>query len=200
MRHGAPRDRSHRSDAARPRHPLHRHQAPARRAGVALRSLYCARGQAEYLIKLHKRQLSSDRPSCRSALANQVRLVLHTAAFWLMLGVRDAIPKPRDLAKAELSNVAPAAVKDRRPRDRDRERVRLAFAAASPEADLFCIPAGGAAHGWRAVNDGASCPSHPSYPSNAFQKCGSRSDQKAERPRAICEPNSPTTQKSRLHE
>ena len=32
------------------------------------------------------------------ALANQVRLVLHTAAYWLILTVRDAIPKPRDLA------------------------------------------------------------------------------------------------------
>src|ERR1700692_228291 len=41
-------------------------------------SLYCARGQAENLIKLHKTQLASDRTSCRSALANQVRLVLHT--------------------------------------------------------------------------------------------------------------------------
>ena len=36
------------------------------------------------LIKLHKAQLASDRMSCHSATANQVRLVLHTAAFWLM--------------------------------------------------------------------------------------------------------------------
>jgi hypothetical protein len=57
-------------------------------------SLYCARGQAENLIKLHKNQRASDRTSCRSALANQVRLVLHTAAYWLMLTVRDAIPNP----------------------------------------------------------------------------------------------------------
>jgi Transposase DDE domain group 1 len=48
-------------------------------------TLYCARGQAENPIKLHKAQLASDRTSCRSACANQVRLVLHTAAFWLML-------------------------------------------------------------------------------------------------------------------
>src|SRR3954463_11991395 len=39
-------------------------------------TLYCARGQAENLIKLHKSQLASDRASCRSARANQVRLVL----------------------------------------------------------------------------------------------------------------------------
>ncbi len=50
-------------------------------------------------------QLASDRTSCRSALANQVRLVLHTAAYWLMLAVRDAIPKARDLAKAEFATL-----------------------------------------------------------------------------------------------
>ena len=44
-------------------------------------TLYCARGQAENLIKLHKTELASDRTSCRSPLANQVRLVLHTAAY-----------------------------------------------------------------------------------------------------------------------
>jgi Transposase DDE domain group 1 len=68
-------------------------------------SLYCARGQAENLIKLHKTQLASDRTSCRSALANQVRLVLHTAAYWLMLTVRDAIPKTRELATAEFATL-----------------------------------------------------------------------------------------------
>ena len=47
----------------------------------------------ENLVKLlHKAQLASDRMSCHSSIANQVRLVLHTAAFWLMRGVRGAIP------------------------------------------------------------------------------------------------------------
>ena len=31
-------------------------------------TLYCARGQAENLIKLHKSQLASDRTSCRSPI------------------------------------------------------------------------------------------------------------------------------------
>ncbi len=35
--------------------------------------LYCARGQAENLIKLHKAQLASDRTSCRAATANQMQ-------------------------------------------------------------------------------------------------------------------------------
>ena len=68
-------------------------------------TLYCARGQAENLVKLLQTQLASDRTSCRSAIGNQVRLVLHTAAYWLMLTVRDAIPKPRDLANAEFSTL-----------------------------------------------------------------------------------------------
>ena len=41
--------------------------------------------------------------SCHNATANQVRLVLHTAAYWLMLAVRDAIPKNEPLAKAEFA-------------------------------------------------------------------------------------------------
>jgi hypothetical protein len=68
-------------------------------------SVYCARGQAENLIKLHTTQLASDRTSCRSAIANQVRLVLHTAAYWLMLAVREAIRKARDLAIAEFATL-----------------------------------------------------------------------------------------------
>src|SRR6202000_1081998 len=100
-------------------------------------SLYCARGQAENLIKLHKTQLASDRASCRSALANQVRLVLHTAAYWLMLAVRDAIPAPRDLAKAEVATLRLRLLKIAARIMETVSRVRLAFAAACPEADLF---------------------------------------------------------------
>ena len=63
--------------------------------------VYCQRGQAENLIKLHKSQLASDRTSCHSATANQVRLALATAAFWLMHTVRAAIPEGHALARAE---------------------------------------------------------------------------------------------------
>ena len=100
-------------------------------------SLYCARGQTENLIKLHKSQLASDRTSCRSAIANQVRLVLHTAAYWLMLTVRDAIPKTRDLAKAEFATLRLRLIKIAARVIETASRVRLAFAAACPEADLF---------------------------------------------------------------
>ena len=63
--------------------------------------VYCQRGQAENLIKLHKAQLASDRTSCHSATANQIRLMLATASFWLMHTVRAAIPEGHALARAE---------------------------------------------------------------------------------------------------
>ena len=44
-------------------------------------TVYCKRGQAENLIKMHKVQMASDRTSCQSAIANQVRLVLHIFAY-----------------------------------------------------------------------------------------------------------------------
>ena len=100
-------------------------------------TLYCARGQAENLIKLHKGQLASDRTSCRSALANQVRLVLHTAAYWLMLTVRDAIPKPQPLASAEFATLRLRLLKLAGRISETATRVRIAFAAAYPEAELF---------------------------------------------------------------
>lgn len=61
-------------------------------AEMLYEAVYCARGQAENLIKLHKAQLASDRTSCTSPIANQFRLILHTAAYWLMLTLREAIP------------------------------------------------------------------------------------------------------------
>ena len=93
--------------------------------------------QAENLIKLHKTQLTSDRTSCRSALAIQVRLALHTAAYWLMLTVRDTIPKARELATAEFATLRHRLLKIAAPVVETTSRIRFAFAAACPEADLF---------------------------------------------------------------
>jgi hypothetical protein len=100
-------------------------------------TLYCERGQAENLIKLHKAQLASDRTSCRSPLANQMRLVLHTAAYWLVLTLRDAIPKTHALAKAEFNTIRLRLLKLGARVIESLSRVRIAFAAACPEAPLI---------------------------------------------------------------
>jgi hypothetical protein len=100
-------------------------------------TLYCARGQAENLIKLHKTQLASDRTSCRSPLANQVRLVLHTGAYWLMLALRDAVPKPQPLATAEFTTLRLHMIKIAARISETTSRVRIALATACPQATLF---------------------------------------------------------------
>jgi hypothetical protein len=100
-------------------------------------SLYCMRGQAENLIKRHKSQLASDRTSCRSPLANQVRLILHTAAYWLMLQVRDAIPRPQPLASAEFSTIRLRLLKVAVRIKETASRISLAFASNCPDAALF---------------------------------------------------------------
>ncbi|MGH3804670.1 MAG: transposase, partial [Pseudonocardiaceae bacterium] len=99
--------------------------------------LYCQRGQAENLIELHKARLASDRTSCRAATANQMRLVLHTAAYWLILAVREAIPKAHALAKAEFTTIRLRLLKIAARVIESASRVRLAFAAACPDARLF---------------------------------------------------------------
>jgi hypothetical protein len=100
-------------------------------------TLYCARGQMENLIKLHKSQLASDRTSCRSPLANQMRLVLHTAAYWLMLELRDAIPKTNPLAVAEFATLREKLLKIGARIVETASRIKLALATACPQAGLF---------------------------------------------------------------
>ena len=105
-------------------------------------TLYCARGNAENFIKLHKSQLASDRTSCRAATANQMRLVLHTAAYWLILAVRDAIPKAHALAKAEFTTIRLRLLKVAARVTETASRLRVAFATACPDAVLFRYLAG----------------------------------------------------------
>jgi hypothetical protein len=99
--------------------------------------VYCQRGQMENLIKLHKAQLASDRTSCHSATANQVRLVLHTAAFWLMHAVRAAIPAASPLAKAEFATIRERLVKIGARVIEHIARIRIHLPASCPERALF---------------------------------------------------------------
>ena len=100
-------------------------------------TVYCARGQAENLIKLHKAQLASDRTSCHSPIANQVRLVLHTAAYWIMHTVRAAIPKESPLAKAEFGTIRLKLIKIAARIVEHAARIRLALPTCCPERDVF---------------------------------------------------------------
>src|SRR3954451_4885041 len=102
---------------------------------------YCARGQAENLIKQHKAQLSSDRTSCRSPLANQMRLILHTAAYWLLFDLRAAIPSWHPLRHTEFATIRLRLLKIAGRVVETASRIRIALASCCPEAETFSLVA-----------------------------------------------------------
>jgi hypothetical protein len=106
-------------------------------------TVYCARGQAENLIKQHKAQLASDRTSCRSPLANQMRLILHTGAYWLLLDVREAIPKWNPLRHTEFATIRLRLLKIAGRIIETASRIRIALASCCPEAETFSLVAFG---------------------------------------------------------
>jgi len=100
-------------------------------------TVYCARGQAENLIKLHKAQLASDRTSCHSATANQVRLVLHTAAYWIMHALRACIPATSPLARCEFTTLRQRLIKIGARVIEHTARIRVHLPTSCPERELF---------------------------------------------------------------
>ena len=134
-----------RGDPQGPRHPLRRHQHHPLRPAVALRRpLLRAWTGRESESSGTGSQLASDRTSCRSPLANQMRLILHTAAYWLMRTLRDAIPQPQKLASGEFSTIRLRLLKVAVRIKETASRVRLAF--ASPARMRHCSVAWSA--GW----------------------------------------------------
>jgi hypothetical protein len=66
-----------------------------------------------------------------------MRLILHTAAYWLMLTVRDAVPTTHALTRAEFATLRLRVLKIGARIRETAHRVRIAFAAACPDAELF---------------------------------------------------------------
>jgi hypothetical protein len=105
-------------------------------------TVYCARGQAENFIKWHKAQLASDRTSCRDPKANQFRLILHTAAYWLMLTTRDAIAKRSPLSFAEFATLRLRLIKIAARVIEGTARIRVFLPTACPDRAVFRALAG----------------------------------------------------------
>jgi hypothetical protein len=66
-----------------------------------------------------------------------MRLILHTAAYWLMRMIRAAIPKGEPLATGEFSTSQLRLLKLAVRVRETASRIRLAFAANCPDAALF---------------------------------------------------------------
>ena len=100
-------------------------------------TIYCARGQAENLIEQHKAQTASDRTSCRSPLAGQFRPILHTAAYRLLLDIRDRVPSWHPLRQSEFASIRLHLPKIAGRVVETASRIRVALASCCPEAEPF---------------------------------------------------------------
>ena len=105
--------------------------------------VYCARGQAENLIKAHKLHLASDRTSCSKATANQFRLLVHTAAYWLLHTLRGLAPKASFWRDAQFDTIRLASSRSppASPRWPPGSRSRCRPAIPTRTASRCCPPA-----------------------------------------------------------
>ena len=108
-------------------------------------TVYCARGQAENLIKAHKRHLASDRTSCTKAAANQFRLVLHTAAYWLLHTLRGLAPKASFWRQAQFDTLRLSFIKVAARVTEMATRIRVALPCSYPYRDSLILLAARAA-------------------------------------------------------
>jgi hypothetical protein len=104
--------------------------------------VYCARGQAENLIKAHKLHLASDRTSCRRATANQFRLLIHTAAYWLLLSLRGLAPRTSFWRDAQFDTIRLCLIKVAGRVTEMVTRIKIALPTAFPYQAGFADLAG----------------------------------------------------------
>jgi DDE family transposase len=102
-------------------------------------AVYCARGQAENLVKAHKVHLASDRTSCSRATANQFRLVLHTAAYWLLHTLRGLAPRRSFWRQAQFDTLRLALIKVAGRVTELATRIRLALPSSYPYQRSFTL-------------------------------------------------------------
>ena len=99
--------------------------------------LYSARGQAENHIKGWKSHLASDRTSCMSASANQMRLMLHGCAYWLWWTLRAACPKRSPWRQAQFDTLRLHLVKLAATIVEKKTRIVMTLPASCPRQSLI---------------------------------------------------------------
>jgi hypothetical protein len=104
--------------------------------------VFCARGQAENLIKDMKRFTRSDKTACSRWEANQFRLFLHVGAYWLLHGLRQAAPKRSQWRGATFETIRRKFVKIAVRVEELKGRIKLAFPASYPHAAMLAAMTG----------------------------------------------------------
>lgn len=104
--------------------------------------VFCARGNAENLIKDMKRFTRSDKTACSRWQANQFRLFLHQGAYWLLHRLRGAAPRRSRWRGATFETIRRTFVKIAVRVEELRGRIKLAFPASCPQAAMLAVMTG----------------------------------------------------------
>ena len=93
----------------------------------------------ENLIKAHKLHLASDRTSCSKATANQFRLLIHTAAYWLLHSMRGLAPKTSFWREARFDTIRLALIKLAGRVTEMTTRIKVALPSAYPYRETLAL-------------------------------------------------------------
>jgi hypothetical protein len=102
------------------------------RTQVLSQQLYCARGQAENEITEHKLSLKSDRTACHRFAANQLRLLLHSAAYVLLETLRREVLKSTQWAAATMDTIQWRVFKLGARVQECKDRIQISLPASCP--------------------------------------------------------------------
>jgi hypothetical protein len=98
---------------------------------------YCARGRMENHIKSYKRHLAADRTSCSRATANQFRLFLHAAAYWLVWALQATLPKRSPWRTVQFDTIRLRLIKIAARVEELKKRVRVRLPTACPHQPIL---------------------------------------------------------------
>jgi Transposase DDE domain group 1 len=107
------------------------------RTKVLYQKIYCARGQAENDIKDHKLYLKSDRTSCHRFEANQLRVLLHSAAYVLLETLRREVLKTTQWASATMETIQLRLLKLGARVQEVEDRITISLPSSCPVAPIL---------------------------------------------------------------
>lgn len=107
------------------------------RTKVLYQKISCARGQAENDIKDHKLYLKSDRTSCHRFEANQLRVLLHAAAYVLLETLRREVLKTTQWASATMETIQLRVLKLGARVQECEDRITISCPSSCPVAPIL---------------------------------------------------------------
>lgn len=106
---------------------------------VLYETIYCAGGQMENPTRAHKLRLDFNQKWCSTATANHFRLLIHTAAYWLIHTLRGLAPKTSFWREAQFDTLRLGLIKVAARVTEMRTRIKLSLPTSFPYQESFAM-------------------------------------------------------------